>query len=250
MLTSSIKSHIIKLHQKKYRDDYNEFIVEGFKGVEEAINSGYFVKYLIIDSRLRDNKDQLIKTAENKKCEVLFCNKPEAEKIKTTDTFPGVLAVVETPKFFLNNLTMGDPIIILDAINDPGNLGTIIRTADWFGIQNIILSENSVDLYSPKVVRSTMGSVFHVKTLESTKIVQTVEEIKKKGYNIFALDIKGDSLDKHQSARQSAYIFGSESHGIRNDLLKLVDKKLTISGKGKAESLNVAVSAGILMSKI
>ena len=158
--------------------------------------------------------------------------------------------MVKIPQFSADKFTSNKPIIILDKVSDPGNLGTIIRTADWFGVQNIILSEDSVDLYSPKVVRSTMGSIFHVKTIESTNIVQSIAGLKKKGYNIVALDIKGDSVANFESIPKTAYIFGSESHGIRNTLLDLADKKITISGAGKAESLNVAVSAGILMSQL
>ena len=250
MLSSNIKNHTIKLHQKKYRADFNEFLVEGFKGVEEALNSGYPINYLIIDSRFRESKQDLIKKAEGKGAEIFFCNKPEADKIKTTDTFPGILAVVKILPLSIGKIAENGPIIILDRINDPGNLGTIIRTADWFGIQNILLSEDSVDLYSPKAVRSTMGSIFHIKAIESTNIVQSIEQLKKKGYNIIALDIKGDSLENLESFPKSAYIFGSESHGIRNTLLDLADKKITIQGKGKSQSLNVAVSAGILMSQL
>lgn len=250
MLSSSIKNHTIKLQQKKYRTDLNEFLVEGFKGVDDALNSDYAINYIIIDSRFRDSKADLIKKAEGRGAEIFFCNQPEAGKIKTTDTFPGVLAVVKIPIFSSDKFAKNTPVIVLDHINDPGNLGTIIRTADWFGIHDILLSEDSVDLYSPKVVRSTMGSIFHVNVVESTNIVQSLEQLKKKGYNIVALDIKGESLENYQSTPKTAYIFGSESHGIRNILLDLTDKKVTIKGKGKAESLNVAVSAGILMAQI
>lgn len=250
MLSSNIKNHTIKLQQKKGRTEFNEFLVEGFKGVDEALDSNYPMNYIVIDSRFRDDKKDLIKKAEDRGAEIFFCNKPEAEKIKTTDTFPGILAVVKMPQFSIDKSTDNGPIIILDKINDPGNLGTIIRTADWFGIKNILLSEDSVDLYSPKVVRSTMGSIFHVNVIESADIVRSIEQLKKKGYNIVALDIKGESLENFKSTPKTAYIFGSESHGIRNTLLDLTDKKITIKGKGEAESLNVAVSAGILMSQL
>ena len=114
----------------------------------------------------------------------------------------------------------------------------------------ILLSEGSVDPYSDKVVRSTMGSIFHTKIFKAQNITQAIETLKKKGYNVYTLSMEGDSLDKLKTNQKSVYIFGSESHGVSKELLNLSDKTYTIPGKGKAESLNVAVATTIVLSKM
>ncbi|MFZ2978574.1 MAG: RNA methyltransferase, partial [Candidatus Magasanikiibacteriota bacterium] len=170
------------------------------------------------------------------------------DHIKTTDTFPGVLAIVEQSEVELNDLTGN--IICLDGVKDPGNLGTIIRTADWFGIKNIILAEDCVDPYNPKVVRSTMGSIFRVNIFESEGIVRDLSYLQEDGYKLNGLVMNGVNLDKLKPGNKEIYVLGSESHGIRPEVEKILDKKYTISGSGSAESLNVAVACGILLSRI
>ncbi|HBU06474.1 MAG TPA: RNA methyltransferase [Candidatus Magasanikbacteria bacterium] len=250
MLSKSIIQHINKLGQKKVRSEECEFIIEGVKGVGEALESDLEVLLLVVEGNRRDEKDlaDLIKLAENRDVPVEFCGRKEVDDIKTTDTFPGVLAIVEQSEIELGDLEGN--IICLDGVKDPGNLGTIIRTADWFGIKNIILAEDCVDPYNPKVVRSTMGSIFRVNIFESEKIVRDLEHLKKAGYKLNGLVMNGTSLDKLKPGKNEVYILGSESHGIRPEVEKLLDKKYTIPGSGNAESLNVAVATGILLSKI
>ncbi|HAO52588.1 TPA: RNA methyltransferase, partial [Candidatus Magasanikbacteria bacterium] len=162
----------------------------------------------------------------------------------------GVLAVIDQTEILADQLTDG-PIICLDAIKDPGNLGTIIRTADWFGFKNILLSEDTVDVYNPKTVRSTMGSIFHVQIAKTGNLLNTLEKLKKDyEYKIYSLDLEGDSHKKMKQEAKAIYIFGSESQGLRSDLEKIVDKSYSIAGNGQAESLNVAISAAIIMAQL
>ena len=172
MLSKKIVQHINQLQQKKVRNEDREFLIEGVKGVSEALNSTLEVILLVIEGNRRDEPEflNLIKKAEKNGVLVEFCGRGDIKDIKTTDTFPGVLAIVNQPDFTIQDLT-DDKIICLDGIKDPGNLGTIIRTADWFGIKNILLSEDCVDVYNPKVVRSTMGSIFRMKIMESNNLV-------------------------------------------------------------------------------
>ena len=181
-----------------------------------------------------------------------FCGRLDVDKIKTTDTFPGVLAIVAQPDVLIDELLDGTPIICLDGLKDPGNLGTIIRTADWFGVKNIILSEDAVDPYNDKVVRSTMGSIFRVNIFESEGLVRTIENLKKRGYKIVSLEMEGKDVNTMEINRdkEMVFVFGSESHGVRPELEKLVDKRYTIPGKGSAESLNVAVACGIVLHSL
>lgn len=253
MLPKKTITHLNKLQEKKYRNEFQEFIVEGIKGVGEALKENAEVILIVIEGKRRDEKEfaALIKTAEQKNVPVEFCARGDIGDIKTTDTFPGVLAVIGKPEAGLEHITNNHPIICLDGVKDPGNIGTIIRTADWFGVPNLLLSEDSVDPYNPKVVRSTMGSLFRVKLFESQHLPTTLTALKEKhGYEIVALDMQGDKLEKMRAAKKTVYLFGSESHGIRPSLESLISKRYTIQGAGRAESLNVAVSVGILLSKL
>lgn len=254
MLTAATIKHLNQLQQKKYRTEFKECTVEGVKGVQEAISSDAEVILVIIDGKLRDESEMiaLADLAEENDIPVDFCSRKDIGEIKTTDTFPGVLAVVATPDNGLDEVNNG-AIIALDGLKDPGNLGTIIRTADWFGLYNIILAEESVDPYNPKVVRSTMGSLFRVNIFESKNLATSLHTLQKKyGYKIVGLTMDGEPLQnlKKNASEKTVFLFGSESHGIRPELEKMLDISYTIPGQGGAESLNVAVAAGILMSRM
>ncbi|MBP9760882.1 MAG: RNA methyltransferase [Candidatus Magasanikbacteria bacterium] len=254
MLAPSIIKHIKKLHEKKYRKEFEEFLIEGVKGIEDALHSSIDVFTLVVDGSLRDtaNIKRLIALAEKKDVTIELCGRKDIGDIKTTDSFPGVLAIAGTPETTMDDYTFDLPIICLDRIGDPGNLGTIIRTADWFGIPNILLSEGSVDPYNDKVVRSTMGSLFRAHIVESEHVLSDIAWLKKEqGYSVTGLSLKGQPFSgMKQPAAKTIYVFGSESHGIAPDIEKILDARYTIPGKGKAESLNVAVAAGIVLSHI
>lgn len=254
MLPKATIKHINELQQKKHREAAQEFIVEGVKGVEEALENAEVI-LIVMDGALRDEPDMhnLIQLAEEDELQVEFCGRKDIGEIKTTDTFPGVLAVVSTNDIGLEEIARG-PIVALDGVKDPGNLGTIIRTADWFGIQNILLAEDSVDPYNPKVVRSTMGSIFRTQIFESKDLATSLNTLKTKyGYTVVSLEMDGDVLPQKllkQGNENTIFLFGSESHGVRESLEKFIDSRYTIPGKGQAESLNVAVAAAIVMSRI
>ncbi|MBI5254339.1 RNA methyltransferase, partial [Candidatus Falkowbacteria bacterium] len=219
----------------------------------EALNSGAEVILVVVEGNKRDEADikKILGYCDIKNVQYEFCGRLDVDKIKTTDTFPGVLAIVSQPDVMIDDLLDGTPIICLDGVKDPGNLGTIIRTADWFGVKNIILSEDAVDPYNDKVVRSTMGSIFRVNIFESEGLVRTLEDLKKRGYKMVSLEMNGEEIrDREIKDKKCVYVFGSESHGIRKELEKLTDKKYTIKGSGSAESLNVAVACGIVLSRI
>lgn len=252
MLATSIIKHLNKLQQKKFRKEEKEFIVEGIKGVLDALNSQMEVILIIVDGKLRDEIEfkNIIEKAQEKDVQVEFCGRNDIDKIKTTETFPGVLAIIEQTEFLLEDVVDG-PIICLDSVKDPGNLGTIIRTADWFGFKNILLSEDTVDVYNPKTVRSTMGSIFHLNIAKTSNLLHSLEKLKKDfGYKIYALDLDGESHKKMKSENKAIYIFGSESQGVSENLEKIIDKSYSIHGSGEAESLNVAISAAIIMDRL
>lgn len=248
MLTDSQRKHISKLHQKKHRSQSEQFIVEGRKGCEEALAHAD-VSAVVISSAVQEKFAALITDAENRNVEVLYASEKDIKSIKATTTFPGCLAVVNMPETSLEDIE--GPVVCLEAINDPGNLGTIIRTADWFGVKHIILSENSVDPFNEKVVRSTMGSIFRMNIHQSEHIVTDLAWLKEKqGYQLAGLVMDGEVVHSLEGSQQTCYIFGSESHGISSELQEQLDQRYTIPGKGDAESLNVAIAAGIILSKI
>lgn len=252
MLSEKQRKYINKLKQKKYRKAYAQFLVEGVKGVTEALNSNTPVVSVIIEGKKRDDASfaDIIKKAEKQNIEVVFCGRKDIGDIKTTETFSGVLAIISMPEYDLDDLGQDKPIIVLDGVTDPGNLGTIIRTADWFGVGDILLSEGSVDPYNEKVVRSTMGSIFRTKIILSHDLAQDLEFLKKQGYTVYSLDLSGAPLKNLSLPQRAAYVFGSESHGVSPITQKIVDHSIKIPGKGSAESLNVAVAAGIILSKL
>lgn len=252
MLSPNVKKHLNKLKQKKYRKEFEEFLIEGIKGIEEAFKEKTGIAVIIIDGSRREEAGikEIIEKAKKLDIPMEFCGHKDIDDIKTTDTFSGVIAIVEQKNIEIDDVLNNSPILALYQINDPGNLGTIIRTADWFGIKNIILSENSVDPYNEKTARSTMGSIFRTNIYQSKSFSSDIGYIKKKGYQISALDMKGENLKKIQPNDKTVYIFGSESHGVPENLLQIADKVYNIEGAGNAESLNIAISAGILMSKL
>lgn len=252
MLSSALKKQLVKLKQKKYRKQFAEYIVEGRKGVTEALLHAE-VLAVVIDGVRRDEDEFkiIVDQCESKEIVVEYAKSTEIDTIKATDTFPGVLAVVERPETDIYNIDISGPVIALDRVNDPGNLGTIIRTANWFGINTVLVGEGSVDPFNEKTVRSTMGSIFKTTIVETKELKQSLENLKQEGYQINSFDMKGESINKlEKSQDKQVLLFGSESHGISDDLKALIDTTFTIDKFGNAESLNLAISAGIVMYQL
>ncbi|MFB6226152.1 MAG: TrmH family RNA methyltransferase [Candidatus Paceibacteria bacterium] len=235
------------MHQKKFREKYGEYLVEGEKGVMEAISGSSEVIMLVIEEKMEKDYEKMLNLAKNKGISVGKSDKKQAQKIKTTETFPGVLAIVKAEKRSVSDLENGKPVICLDRISDPGNLGTIIRTANWFGINNILISEGSVEARNEKVVRSSMGSFFHVDIVETNDVKKDLKKLKEGGYKLFGLDLKGRKISNTEKLdKKAVYIFGNESHGLADEIENMLDARYTIEGSGEAESLNIGVSAGIV----
>jgi len=258
MLSDNTKRHLKKLQQKKYREEFGEFTIESVKGVQEAIENEAEVRVIVAEQKFfepemkQENSEvrELVEMAQAKNIAVEFASQKETNEIKTTETFPGILAMVKKPIFALNNFDQQSPIICLDGVKDPGNMGTIIRTADWFGIKNILLSEDCVDPYNEKVVRSTMGSIFRTQIVESKNLQHDLEALKKQQYIVVGLQMNGESVFETELKKKTIFVFGSESHGISTEIQKLLDTSCTIPKVGQAESLNVGVAVGVVLAKI
>ncbi len=235
-ITKNQLKHVRLLKQKKHRVHSGQFVVEGEKNVAELVNSSLEIVEIFA------TKDW---TPSTQNFPVITVTSKELSQMSGLSTPNKVLAVVKIPKslFSLSKLKEG-VTLVLNEINDPGNLGTIIRTADWFGIKHIICSPNSVDCFNPKVVQSTKGSIAHVEIhYQDLKPI-----LKEYNHAIFAADMIGDNLSKEfQFPKNCLIMMGSESHGIPSELNEYITNRVTIPKIGEAESLNVAIATSIIL---
>jgi len=240
MVSKSQLKYIQSLGQKKYRDAEGVFVAEGPKLVKELIQSENveLMKIFALDEWIGENNDLL------NSLNVTEINEAELERISQLITPNKVIAIVK--KFEAGEPVIKEPIsLVLDAIRDPGNLGTIIRTADWFGISQIICSEDCADMYNPKVVQSTMGSIARVNVFYRDLYVWLSQQ---PGIPIYASMLEGKDVTKMNAIKQGMIIIGNESGGIDKQLQQYANEKISIPRKGTAESLNAAVATGIILS--
>ncbi|MBN8673895.1 MAG: RNA methyltransferase [Chitinophagales bacterium] len=242
MLVKSQVKYIQSLGQKKPRDESGVFIAEGPKIVSELLQEipGQVQQVLGLEEWLTDHSKLL------NGIETIEVSPAELDKISQLQTPNQVLAVLRKFEQVTEIKLKGNLILALDTLQDPGNLGTIIRIADWFGIEYIICDQDSADLYNPKVVQATMGSICRVKLLY-TDLAGWLAEQKT---TIYAASLEGEDITTMQKPAEGIIIIGNESKGISPGILKLVTKKITIPQKGKAESLNAAVATGIILSHL
>ena len=228
---------------------YDAYTVEGFKIISEAVQYNQSIKYIVVRHSMADDLrvKGLLSSAEKKGISVFTVAEREFSKLSSMETPPGLLAVVNKNR---ESIEENKPCLILDSIKDPGNLGMIIRTSDWFGINNIILGKGTVEVHNPKTLQSSMGSMFHVNTMQNQDLISTIKKLKNAGYNIVATSLDGNEKIPPVTDGKYAIIMGSESFGISRDVLQLADYKYRIPGFGRAESLNVSVAAGIVLYEI
>ena len=239
-LSANKIKYIRSLHQKKYRDEHNLFIAEGEKIVEEALRSGYNVKEVFYEKEI---------------------GKEAMSRISNLSSPSPVLAVIEKPNFtpdsILQNLdSQGTkPLYLaLDGVKDPGNLGTIIRVADWFGVDVIFASPGSVEVYNPKVVQATMGAIFR-KQVIYTDLAQVCEKFLAAGLPVYGTFLDGKNLYENlpQEHKCGLVVMGSESFGISAQLGSLISNKLLIppypADAQTSESLNVAIATAIICAE-
>jgi len=243
MISKSQISFIKSLHQKKIRKEHGLFIVEGLKSLSEFIHSDYVVDTIF---HIENVMPKLGKLSQNIK--LYEISQPELSKISTLSTPQALLAIIKIPKSeeLTTKSLKGSFSLALDNIQDPGNLGTIIRTADWFGLKYIICSTDTVDVYNPKVVQASMGSLARVKVIYT----DLEDFLKNTELPIFGALLDGISVYKTDFGNEGILLLGNEGNGISNDLLKLITFPVTIPRFGRAESLNVAISASIFCSEL
>ncbi|MCB9250976.1 MAG: RNA methyltransferase [Flavobacteriales bacterium] len=242
MLSINRKKELISLKQKKYRQKYGQFLVEGEKSVSEFCHSEYKIDRIYMTKQLKELSsfeypDNLIEIIDER----------EMKQISVLETAPGIIAVVKIKEHPMDLWKPEGKIsIMLESISDPGNLGTIIRIADWYGIKDIVCSEDCVDVYNPKVISSSMGSVCRVDLYHS----DLINSLSNRKINVYACVMKGESLQNHSNILEGIVLIGNESKGLSNEILPLATHRITIPRVGSAESLNAAIATAIVCHKM
>jgi len=246
-----ILKHTKKLWRASYRAKSGEFVAEGERLCDEALTCGETqISYAILtDEFLQQNVNFQKKLDDLGVC-VYTVSEKLFSMVSQTTTPQGVLFVIRIPDSILLKFADLTRILILDGINEPGNMGTIIRTADAFGFSTILLCNGCVDIYNPKVVRSSMGGIFRTKFVHAANVSETVESIKSGGFQVVATALEGAvDINTVKFAEKCAIVIGNEANGVSDELLSLSDARVTIPMANETESLNAAVAAGIAMFK-
>lgn len=260
--SNNIIKYICSLDNKKYRNKYNKYVIEGIKMVEEIINSEGYAPEFIVYSKDILNKGTLgskfISILEKKtnKYNMVEVNEEVFNYMSSTETPQGVMAVIDKKEYniqeleqTLNNLN-NQKFIILDKIQDPGNLGTIIRSSLSFDIKNIICIEGTTDAFSSKVVRSTMSGIlkanlFYIKEDEITKLADI---FKNKGYTMISTDLTAEKyVNEEDIDDKTIFVMGNEANGVSQEIKNICDKFVKIPMESTMESLNVAIASSIAM---
>lgn len=240
--------NIRKLKDKKYRDLNKQYIIEGIKLLKEAINEKAKIKLIVVcdDCEKNGTLDKKL-LYEIAKYECIYVTEKIFNLLTDVSNPQGVLAVVEKNNENIEIDWEEDLILILDNIQDPGNLGTILRTLDSVNLKQVIVSKGSGDIYNPKVVRSTMGAIFRVNIIETSNIIKTIKEIKKHNFKVMATDLETSSSIYNEKYNKCAIVIGNEANGVEQEILDIADKKIKIPMLGKTESLNASVATGVIL---
>lgn len=240
--------HIVKLKEKKYRNEYGEFIIEGAKIVKEAIMENVKIKNIVL-SEDAVNSQLIDKYLKNELEKIDYIQVPNNifKQITDVENPQGVLAVVEKNNNTAEVDYSKDFILILDDIQDPGNLGTIIRTADSVGLTEILVSKGTVDAYNLKVIRSTMGAIFRVKIIECEDLLKTLNVAKNNGFKIVVTSLETKKSIYDLDLNKKALVIGNEANGVSDEIINIADEKAIIPMLGKTESLNASVATGVIL---
>lgn len=246
---NEIIKHIKKLKEKKYREEYDEFIVEGIKMIEEAVAEKAHIRSIIICDDCKTQgciPNELM--YEIAKFDCIYVSEKVFNTITDVINPQGIMAVLKKDKVGEESIDFSqENFLILDNIQDPGNMGTILRTADSLNINQIIVTKGSADVYNLKVVRSTMGAIFRVKVIEVGNLPKVVKELKKHKIKVYATDLGTDKSIYDVEYKKSAIIIGNEANGVSQELLEEATERIKIPMIGKTESLNAAVATSVIL---
>ena len=249
MLTANELKYYSSLKHKKFREKEGKFLIEGKHLIEECLNSFFNLEVIIVDEKQYGDKEIFAKAKENN-VRIEKVKHAQINKLSETNSPPGIIGVVEVRKEKTIDFSDVKLVLALDTINDPGNLGTIIRTAYWFGVDRILISRDSVEVYNSKVVRASQGAVFHVNFSEDVDLLNELKFFRTQGFTIYALTTHTKKkLNDTQINKQAVFLSGNESAGLSDKFLRAGFENVKIEGYSNCESLNVGVSIGIALEK-
>lgn len=258
MITSTsnqqMKQVSLLLKKSKERKTTKSFVVEGPRMVVEASVDALKAVYVAEGFENNRENDALLKELQDK------CNKANAiyevvadnvfKSVSDTQTPQGIMAVVTMPDYDLSELLNGNNthLLILESIQDPGNLGTMVRTGEGAGVTGIIMNKTTVDLFNPKTIRSTMGSIYRVPFYVTEDLAGTMKDLQAKGISLYAAHLKGEhAYDEEDYTSACGFLIGNEGNGLSDEIADLADNYIKIPMEGQVESLNAAISATLLM---
>ncbi|MFR7634949.1 MAG: TrmH family RNA methyltransferase [Lachnospirales bacterium] len=240
--------NIKKLKEKKYRDINNQYIIEGIKLIKEAIIEKANIKLIVIcEECLVDGTIDKNLLYEIAKYECIYVTEKIFTQISDVKAPQGILAIIEKGRKQGQIDYSEDIIIALDGIQDPGNLGTILRTVDSANLKQIIVSADTADCYNPKVVRSTMGAIFRVNIIETAELETTLKEIKKHKFDVIVTSLDTEKSIYDIKYNKKVIVIGNEANGVSKEIQEMADTKVKIPMLGKTESLNASVATAIIV---
>ena len=243
--SNSLFKNLKKLKdKKKYRDEKKQYIIEGFRFVKEAIKSNTCLECVIFTEDFYKKEKEFIDSLEKLNIKLVIMTKILLDEICDTENPQGISAVAEFKDSVLN---LGNMIILIDKVQDPGNMGTIIRTAHAVGASSIIITKGTVDIYNDKVLRSSMGSIFYIPIIEDYNL-DLVKKLKNQGYRLLVSSLQGENNFFEEDLKGKVIIaVGNEGNGVSDEVYNISDVKVKIPMPGNSESLNVAIATSVMM---
>lgn len=240
--------HIRKLKDKKYRDESNEYVVEGVKLVEEAVKENAKIKQIIVcEDTTRTYEIPTHIMLEIAKYECISVSDKIFNIITQVTNPQGIMAIIEKNAQDAQIDYTQDIIVVLDDVQDPGNLGTILRTVDSIGLNQIIVSKGTADAFNSKVVRSTMGAIFRIKIIEVENLAQAIKEMRKHHFKLMVTSLQTQNSIYDIDFNKKIIVIGNEANGVSKEIQDMADEKAKIPMLGRTESLNASVAAGVVM---
>jgi len=234
---------------RKRRISLKRFVVEGLLGCKEAVRAGFTVDFAVLSEDFILGHGEELKSEIFSRIPLFSASERDFNSFSNTVSPQGILAVVKIREHMLEDMLTDNPLLVaLDRVSDPGNLGTIIRTSDAAGAKGVILGNGCVDAYNPKVIRATMGSIFHIPVSYGQDLVEVLTWLKSRGVQIVCTHINGSRYYWDVDFKlPTVIVMGNEDEGVSEDIAKLCDVSAIIEMPGSAESLNVSVAQGIIL---
>jgi RNA methyltransferase, TrmH family len=250
-LSQSEIKYLRSLQQKKYRDAERKFLLEGWRPLLDALHSSFQIELIAVlgEDGQKSEHQPIFELAQKRGIAVKEIKELQLKQISDSVHSQGVVALVHqhVKPLDVTLLQSAQCIVACDRLSDPGNLGTILRTCDWFGVDAVLLNPGCVSLYNEKVVRSTAGSIFHLKVFEDVDFGSVFSTLKSENFKVVATALNGKSLTTSTLPEKVVFLLGNEAQGVHPQLIQQADTVVSIPRYGQAESLNVGIACGVFL---